>query len=189
MNVLEISAAACGVAYVILAALQKPYCWWFGIASAVFYILFDWQLKFYQDAILQMYYVLAGFYGWYIWIKKDKRNHTIHVKHISVRELYWALLLLVTLTFIAGFVFEKAGNALPYLDAFTAIGSFIATYFTIKKGLESWLMWITLDVVLCIQYVLKEAYITGIFYLFLAVMAVYGYNRWKREYKRNFQAA
>jgi nicotinamide mononucleotide transporter len=184
MSALEISAALFGVVYVLLAIKGNAWCWPAGIISAALYIVFDIELKYFLDAILQCYYVLAGFYGWYLWTQsreRDAMKSDNTITSFPLQKLFPFLLLGTVLTPALGYVFAKAGNAYPYLDAATAVFSFIATYLTAKKVLENWLMWVFIDLVLIAQYAIKQAYITSGFYAFLAAMAVLGYLEWKKQ--------
>ncbi len=186
MNPIEIAAAVFGVLYVILAVKSNPWCWIAGIISAFLYIIFDIQLKYFLDAILQTYYVAAGVYGWYLWTSASIQTNgdeasKLPISTHSFRQLLPLIILGLALVPLLGYTFSKAGNANPYIDSATAVFSFIATYLTAKKILQSWQMWVAIDLVLIVQYFLKNAYVTSGFYLFLTVMAVYGYFEWKKS--------
>ena len=146
MNPVELAAALFGVLYVILAVRSNALCWIAGIASAVLYIVFDLQLKYFQDAILQTYYVVAGFYGWYLWTRISEPsplggNGKLTIVTYSISKLFPFLLLGTVLSPVFGYLFSKLGNAYSYIDAFTAVFSFIATYLTAKKIIENWISW------------------------------------------------
>lgn len=182
MSAIEIAAATFGVIYIVFAVKGKWWCWPFGIISAIVYIVFDIQLKYYLDAVLQTYYVFAGFYGWYLWTQNSgSETVAANIVIYSFKKLLPFLILGSVLMPALGYLFSTFGNAYPYIDAFTAVFSFIATYFTAKRILESWHIWIVVDMILVIQYFLKDAFVTSGFYLFLTVMAVYGYFEWRKQ--------
>ncbi len=182
MSAIEIAAAVFGVLYIVFAVKGISWCWPFGILSAILYIVFDIQLSYFLDAILQTYYVFAGFYGWYLWTRNsdDKTNET-GITSYSMKKILPFLILGSLLTPALGYMFSKIGNAYPYIDSFTAVFSFIATYFTAKKILDSWHIWMVVDLILVVQYFLKDAYVTSGFYFFLTLMAVYGYFEWRKQ--------
>ena len=181
MSVIETVAVATGVLYVILAVRSSIWCWGFGIVSALAYIIFDLQLKYFQDAILQSYYVFAGVYGWVLWSKKDGGSGTLQINSWSFSKQIPFLIFGFLLFPIMGFLFSKVGNSYSYLDAFTTVFSFIATYFTTKKIVENWLWWIVLDMIFIVQYFLKEAYLTSGLFLFFTLVAIWGYYEWKKQ--------
>lgn len=184
MSTLEIGVAAFGAVYVVLAARNSAWCWPAGIISAALCIVFDVQLHYYIDAILQAYYVLAGFYGWYLWTRNTSSTASaqLQITSYSFKKQVPFLLLGVALTPALGYVFSGLGNAYPYLDSLTAVFSFIATYLTAKRILQSWLWWILIDILLIGQYIVKDANVLAFFYLFLTIMAIYGYFQWRKKF-------
>lgn len=180
MNPVEIAAACCTLGYVLLAARGSVWCWPLGIAGAILYIIFDLQLKYYQDALLQCYYVAAGCYGWFWW-NKNITAKIIPYTSVPYARLSIPLVLCTLLIVPFGWIFSKLGNAYSYLDAATTLFSFLATWYTARKVLQSWLLWIVINLVLAIQYHLKEAHISSALYLLMAGIAVYGYTQWKQS--------
>lgn len=180
MNPIEIAAAACTLGYVVLAAHGSIWCWPFGIAGAILYIAFDFQLMYYQDALLQCYYVAAGIYGWYYW-RSSASTNTAPYSSVSTLKILPPIALCSVLVLPLGWAFSKLGNAYSYLDATTTLFSFLATWYTARKVLQSWLLWIAINLVLAVQYHLKVAHITSALYLLLAGIAVHGFIRWKQN--------
>lgn len=178
---IEHAAVFFSVVYVLLAVNANFWCWASGIVAAALYIVFDLELKYYQDAILQLYYVFAGIYGMYLWRKhKDNLSTELKISKWKWKEHTTLLAVGLVLFPLFGFAFSKFGNSFPYLDAFTTVFSFIATYLTAQKILESWLMWIALDLIFIAQYHLKMAEATAILYLFYVIISVMGYLRWQK---------
>lgn len=181
MKWLEISAVAFTVIYVILAIKGNPWCWIAGIIGAALTIIFDLQLRYYQDAVLQTYYVGAGIYGWKQWTKRKDTSDSFTVFSVDLNFFAPWLFIGFILTPLFGFIFSQLGNSFPYVDAFTTVFSFIATYLTAKKILESWLMWMVIDTVFIVQYFLKDAYWFTALFIFLTIMAYIGYSGWKKK--------
>lgn len=180
MTPLEIAAVIFSVAYVILAALGNVWCWPIGIIASALYIIFSLSLNYYQDAILQGYYVLAGFYGWYVWAQKKGSREQLSFHSSSVNQLLPYIVLGLVLFPITGYIFSKWGNAYSYVDAFTTVFSFIATWMTARKILQNWLFWIVIDAILVYQFGLKHSYLTSGLYLFYTFMSVWGYYKWRK---------
>ncbi|MCS6934378.1 MAG: nicotinamide riboside transporter PnuC [Chitinophagales bacterium] len=180
MKLLETSAAVCTLLYVWLAARGIIWCWPFGIAGAVLYIIFDVHVKYYQDALVQTYYVFAGIYGLYYWKTHSNTFADVYVSR-PLKEMWLPVALCAVLVLPFGYLFSALGNAYSYLDSATTLFSFLATWYTARKVLQSWLIWILVDVALAIQFLLKSAYITSSLYLLLACMALYGYAQWKQK--------
>ena len=177
---LEIAAVILGIIYVMLAAKNKISCWIFGIlGSLLSIVLFVVYAKLYAEAVLYIFYVLAGIYGWINW--KNQKNETevyqrkliIHLIIIGI-----GIVLSVGLYFVLTSFFEEAKR--PMIDSFTTIFSFIATYLTTKKWIENWIYWIVIDAVTTYLYFSRGLEIYALLMLAYSVIAVYGYLQWKK---------
>ena len=178
---LEYAAVVFGVVYVLLASRGNVWCWLAGVISSALYIYINVTHQLFQDAILQAYYVVAGFYGWWLWSKKGNAEDEVSISSFSLPQNLKLIFFGALLVPVFGFVFAKLGNSLSYFDAAVTVFSFIATWMTAKKILESWLYWIVIDVVAAIMYLIKDLRATSCLYLFFSVVAVYGYFEWKKK--------
>jgi nicotinamide mononucleotide transporter len=189
MSPVEIAATVFTVAYVVLAAKGNIWCWPAGMIGSALILVCDIPAKYYQDAVLQAFYVLAGIYGWVMWTRKNAQSgEALKIESRTFRQIFPLLFAGLILFPAQGYLFNKFGNSYSYIDAFTTVFSFIATYFTAKKVLESWLMWVIIDFIFIIQYALKEMYFISVLNLFLTVMAVYGYYEWRKQITINYVA-
>ncbi len=196
-NWLEYAGVAFGVIYVLLASRSNIWCWLTGIISSAIYIYINVTHQLFQDAILQTYYVVAGFYGWWLWsspsqtlpsrVRRDETkggglnaNTNSRVTSFSLQQNAKLIFFGSLLVPVLGFVFAKLGNSLSYFDSAVTIFSFIATWMTAKKILENWLFWIVIDVVAAVMYFIKHLELTSALYVFFAVIAAYGYYEWKK---------
>jgi len=69
----------------------------------------------------------------------------------------------------------------PYLDAFTTIFSFIASYLEAKKILSGWYYWIIINGVTLGLYLNKELYIYFVLTLLYFTLSFYGLKTWKQR--------
>ena len=178
---LEYSAVAFGVIYVMLAARNNVWCWLAGIISSVLYVYINVVNNLFQDAILQTYYVAAGFYGWWLWSNKGNAEEELIVHSFSKQQNLKLIFFGALLVPIFGFAFSKLGNSLSYFDSAVTIFSFIATWMTTKKILENWIYWIVIDIVAAVMYFIKHLNPTSCLYIFFAVIAAYGYYEWRKK--------
>lgn len=177
---LEITAVILGVIYVFLAAKNKISCWIYGIfASLLSIALFVVYAKLYAEAMLSLFYVAAGIYGWINWqnqkneLEVYQKNGIIHLFIIGA-----GIALSVGLYFILITFFEGAQK--PLVDSFTTIFSLIATYLTTKKWIENWIYWVVINVVSTYLYFSRGLEIYALLMLAYSFIAVYGYFKWKK---------
>ena len=68
----------------------------------------------------------------------------------------------------------------PWLDSFTTSVSIIAMWLLARKYVEQWLVWIVVDVVCVGLYLYKDLYYTSALYAIYAIIAVFGYIKWRK---------
>jgi nicotinamide mononucleotide transporter len=177
---IEYTAVVFGVIYVLLASRGNVWCWLAGIISSALYIYINLTHQLFQDAILQTYYVVVGFYGWWLWNKKGIAEE-ISINSFSLQQNLKLIFFGTLLAPVLGYGFSKLGNSLSYFDSAVTVFSFIATYLTAKKVLENWLYWIVIDLLAAVMYLIKDLRATSCLYLFFSVLAIYGYFEWKKK--------
>ncbi|GAC1465586.1 MAG: nicotinamide riboside transporter PnuC [Chamaesiphon sp.] len=181
MSFIEIVAAIFGLLSVWLTVKENIWCWPTGLVMVFLYIFIFYQARLYSDVILQVIYVFLQSYGWYTWLQGGKERGELHVTHITqLGIIVWSAVAIAGI-FSLGFVMDHYTNAaLPYWDAAITVISLIAQWLMAFKVLESWLLWITVDVLALGVYAIKKLYVsTGLYAVFL-VLAVLGFLAWKK---------
>ncbi len=149
------------------------------------YIYIYIEARLYADMSLQVYYLVISFYGWYMWLfgsKENEHRSELHVSSSSRRLLLFLGIITVFLFFgIAWFLVLFTNSDLPYWDSFTTSLSFVATWMLARKKIENWLIWIAVDAVSVGIYVYKDLYPTAVLFLFLTLLAIVGYKKWKQD--------
>lgn len=183
----EYPAVLTGVIYILLAARQHIWCWFFGIISSLLSIYLFYISKLYAESVLYFYYVLAGIYGWYSWTeKKEKENVVLNISEWSWRSHLLVILGGIGLSFSLAEVLERYTDAaVPLIDAHTTIFSFIATYMTTRKILSTWIYWIIIDAVSVGLYWYRDLYLYGVLMIIYTLMAAYAYQSWKQSLKHS----
>src|SRR5262245_25253585 len=64
---LEWSSAVLGAAYTFLAAFEKRIAWIFAVVSSVMFVVYYFHRNYTGQVVLNAYYVIMGFYGWFSW--------------------------------------------------------------------------------------------------------------------------
>lgn len=177
---LEIVAVIFGVLYTVLMAQNKISCWIFGIIGSLLSVyLFIEYAKLYAEAVLYVFYVFAGIYGWIMW-KKQKEvtevyQHKLktHFKIIGV-----GVVLSIALYYGLSYFFKAAEK--PFIDSFTTIFSFIATYLMAKKWIENWFYWAIIDAVSVYLYFTRGLDVYAMLMLIYTGLVVYGYWKWEK---------
>ena len=180
----ELSAVIFGIFYVVLAARASVWCWVFGIISCSLWAYATYTLyDLYIDALLQVFYVVMGFFGIWQWMKGGKKGQNLPIGKMPWRQhLFIILGGLVISYFIAGVFSEFTPAAATGWDSLTTVFSVIATVLTVRKVLENWIYWIITDLIYVGLYFSRgSSLFTGLMVIY-TVIAVIGWLEWRRQY-------
>lgn len=176
--------------------------WPIGIISVLLFMALFYQLRFYGDAVEQVYYVLAGLYGWWRWNRfsiesgqsssmNSVSTSAVSVHYSAVPQIVIGVLLTGALSLSFGALLtrvhillpvwfpEKA--AYPFWDALTTMMSFTAMWLMARQRIESWIYWIVVDVIGIGLYSAKDVRFLVLLYVALLAMAVNGFLSWHKE--------
>lgn len=155
------------------------------------YLVVYYRAGLYADFGINVYYLLASFYGLACWLKSSPATDKDKEPELPVRRtpvhLYprLAVVFLVLFVAIALILIEFTDSNVPWADSFTTALSIIAMWMLAKKYAEQWLVWILIDIVSSGLYVYKSLYFTAALYAAYAVIAIFGYRKWLQLAKTN----
>lgn len=183
MNWFESVAAIITAISVYLQARENIWNWPTAIVSVVMYMVVYVKAGLYSDAGLQGYFLVTSVYGWYHWIHGGKNDTMLTVTRASMKVWLWCLGLGLAFWYLdASLTSRLKGVAFPYLDAATTTVSLIAQWMVTRKLLESWLLWIAVNVVYVPMLLAKQLYPTALLYAVLLVLAIKGFVDWRRSF-------
>lgn len=170
--------------YVVLAARENIWCWFWGIINGGLWAYLSFKGKLYADAMLQLYYVAIGFWGIYQWKFKVKNaeEKELKISSLSLPQHVKIIILCVLISLPFGYFLKGYTDAAAtYLDSITSVFAIFTTILVARKILENWLYWIIIDGVYIYLYgsrgMLMSAFIMGIY----VIISVFGYFNWKKE--------
>ncbi|MFC7371115.1 nicotinamide riboside transporter PnuC [Fictibacillus iocasae] len=195
MNVLsniELWAAVTGLACVFLAARENIWSYPVGIINVVLFMVMFYQVQLFPDVTLQVIFLVLTVYGWYVWLTGSKNVKAVRkTRSMTTREIVVSALVLVLLTPAAGWLYHEYSAAvfgsdavLPFVDSFILVASILAQWFLSKKVIQTWFLWIAVDLVAVPLYFSRGLTITAVLYIFFLANAVYGYLAWRHVMKK-----
>ncbi|QHT68282.1 nicotinamide mononucleotide transporter [Rhodocytophaga rosea] len=188
-NWLEVSGVITGFICVYLNARENIWGWPMGIISCFLYIFIMYQAQFYADMWLQVVYVFLNAYGWYEWLYGGANKQALTVSHILPKEILILLPAGILLIGGAYYYFDTQTDAVqPFWDSFNTAFSLVAIYLQAKKRLESWLVWITVDIIYIPLFYFRGLYPTAGLYLAYLVLAAVGYLLWRKSMLKQVSA-
>ena len=179
---MELIATIFGLIQGILVMLNKRSNWIFYILQMFFLIIFSCVNHLYGDILNNSFYLIIGFIGFIYW-SKNKENKKISLVNNKERIIYISLIILGTL--LLNKILNSTNDPLPLLDSFTTTSSLVATYYMVKKKIDTWIIWFINDIFYAIEYFMLP---NQAIYLFLlniiwSFMAIVSFMNWYRIMK------
>lgn len=173
-----------GIIYVVLAAKENIWCWFWGFISCSFWAYADFYLyQLYADGFLQLFYAGMSAWGLWQWQFGTKGKGPSPIRKMERHEHIWIISLSVIGGILAGyFLSTYTDAAASYPDAITTVFAIMATYLVVQKKLENWLYWMGIDFVYLFIYGSQGAYLFVLIMLIYLIVAYYGWRNWERRY-------
>tara|TARA_R110000868_G_scaffold167713_1_gene402139 strand:- start:2644 stop:3276 length:633 start_codon:yes stop_codon:yes gene_type:complete len=187
---LEIIAVIFGLLSVWFSKQNKIWVYPTGlISTSIFvYLLLKWGLL--GDMLINVYYFIMSLYGWYIWTRKVDAGHYTPITRVTKKEHITSVYIFVaTIIFVFTVyqVFDKWNSWTAYVDTITTAIFFVGMWLMAKRKVENWIYWIVGDLISIPLYFYKGFTFTSFQYLIFTILAVYGYNAWKKNTDKNLQ--
>ncbi len=157
------------------------------VAVAVQGVLF-FRAKFYADATQQIFFFGALAWGWWHWMRAEKRDGggASSAVELPVGELSWrARVVTVVAGGVAVAVWALAlrrwtDAVMPWRDAFIAVFGIVAQVLQARKVIENWPLWVVVNVVAIASYWKADLAYTAFLYAIYLGLAVVGWRAWAR---------
>jgi nicotinamide mononucleotide transporter len=199
MSYIEFFGTIFNIWCVWLTAKGKVSSWPVGMVGIVLYFFLFYQIRLYSDLTEQIYFFILSIFGWWMWLhpktKKEAGNdNNLKVSHNTFRVSINYSIIIILGTMVMGYLMGNIHIYLPkyfpeqasypYLDAFTTVMSFAATILLVKKKIESWFLWILVDIIGIGLYYAKGVKFISLEYVLFLILATKGLYNWIKEYSK-----
>ncbi len=187
-STLGICSSLSGIICVVMTAKGKLAAYYFGIVNCVLYAIVAYGQTLYGETLLNLcYYLPLQFIGFRIWRRNMATDQAV-VRPVHMSKMQ-RLLLPVTIlagTGILGWLLERGGDEIPYVDAFTTVTSVLAMTLSARRCSEQWYLWISIN--LFSIYMWTERYLTNgeniatlLMWVVFLLNSIYGLYKWTRR--------
>ena len=188
--VLEITAVFFGFASVWYSKQNNILVFPTGlISTSIFvYLLFKWQLL--GDMMINGYYFIMSFYGWYIWTRKvDAKNLTPISRATKSEQIIAVIIFALTLVLVYQVYqfYDMWTNWVAYVDTLTTALFFVGMWLMAKRKIENWYFWVVADIISIPLYLYKGLTFTSIQYFGFTILAIFGFLAWKKNLSNSIQ--
>jgi nicotinamide mononucleotide transporter len=188
VSFVEFIATIFGLFSIYLATKANILTWHTGIVNEIFLFILFFQVQLYADMFLQIYFFVVTIYGLYNW---NKETHSLNITTLTTKIRFQISGVILLSTVLLGFFFKnihlfwpqffKIEASYPFFDSFVMVLSIIATVLLAKKLIETWILWILVDIVCVVLYAKKDINFLSLEYLIFLFLAIYGLYNWKKE--------
>ena len=180
-RILEIIGLVLGLVQGLLVMLNRRSNWIVYILQMVATCAFSWLNKLYGDVANNAIFVLWGVAGFWLWGRKEV---CITTARPIERYVYCAFIFVATIGL--GAVLRRTDDPLPLLDAFTTVTALVATYYMVRRVIDTWLLWLVNDIFYVVEYYMlpQRAVLLAALNIAWCVMAVASYVWWRLEQRQ-----
>ncbi len=190
VSYVELIGTLFGLISVYLASRANILTWATGIVNELFLFILFFQVQLYADMFLQVYFFVVTLYGWHNWKQKSEKG-SITLTDLKTR--IWLVSIITVSTIFSGFLFAnihlylpnyfQTEASFPFTDSFVMVLSIVATVLLAKKKIETWYIWILVDVICVCLFFKKGIVFLALEYLIFLGLATYGLLNWKKQLK------
>lgn len=180
---LEIVAVFFGIVSVLYAKKENIRVFPTGIVSTVLYVYICYQFTLYGDMVINLYYTLMSFYGWYVWNHKPL-DQSIEITTSNSLDMLKAFgIFISTAAFVVGvyLYYDRFDRVTDYFDTFTSGIFFAGMWLMAHKKIEHWMFWILGNLISIPLYFVKGLGFSGLQFTIFLILAVQGYIEWKKH--------
>lgn len=185
MSPLEIFSVIISIIGVALTIKRNMLCWWFNFLAFVLYAYIFFEVKLYGETILQFLFMIVNFYGFYHWLKGKQQDHEIRIEPITKQLVIIQMIMAAIGGALFGLVLHNFTDAaIPMWDSQLAAFSLLATYWTSRKHIATWVLWVFVDTIYVGMFIYKDLYPTAFLYAVFVGMAAFGWWQWSQVKKK-----
>jgi nicotinamide mononucleotide transporter len=184
INPLELAATLVTLACVILGVKRSLWQFPVGIVGTALFFVTVLQAKIWANAALQVFFVFVQIYGWWYWLRgangKRPPIRTANPVHVIIS---------VVVGLLAAWAASRGLTTytdfdLAFVDATTFSVSVVAQYLLDRKYLETWPVWLIVNVASIYLYSQAHMWLFTGLYVFFFFNAFWGWWEWRQAMKR-----
>jgi len=182
VNLAEAIAAALGVVNVLLVVRRSVWNYPFGLLTVAIYCFIFFAERLYSDALLQLFFIAVQLYGWCAWQHAERVDEGVAVGTMPrVDRVRWAAAIVIAASVWSSLMAALTDAVAPFVDGSIAVASVAAQLLQSFRKVESWWLWIIVDLAAIPLFLSRGLVITAGLYGIFLCLAVAGLIEWRRK--------
>ncbi|HQE12890.1 MAG TPA: nicotinamide riboside transporter PnuC [Flavipsychrobacter sp.] len=179
----EYVAVFFGILSVLYAKKNHVLLYPTGIISTSLFVWIMSEAGLYAESALNSYYFIMSLYGWWLWHQHKESENAKAITKASKRD--WMVVLVITLFGWALLYFilkNYTTSDVAGWDAWVSATAWAGMWLLAKHKLENWLLLNISNLIAIPLQVHKGIPLTALLTVFLFIIAIFGYLRWRKSY-------
>ena len=180
--IIDAIAAISGILCVVLCAKGKKSQYVWGILNVIGYVIIAFINKYYGEVMLNaLYYFPSQFIGYYLWNKHtNNETNDVEGKKLNLSKSILLVIICTISIFLYKLLLDALGGQGTLLDSASTTISVFANLLMMLRYREQWLLWIIIDIITVIMWVLVKDWIMVTMWSVYLINAFYGYYNWTK---------
>lgn len=204
---IEFFGTISGLLCIWFASKEKIISYFFGLINVSLFMVIFFRIQLYASLLLQIFFIIANIYGWYSWSTKNSVD--LQVRWLSIKKrILWIIISIISIIYftlyineiffifteIFIFITKYFGfkvimpilklDPFPFIDTCILILSIVAMIFMTQKYIETWFLWININIMNIGIFIYQGVYIMALEYILLTIVAFYGCLSWIKSFKK-----
>jgi nicotinamide mononucleotide transporter len=169
---------------VYLIVKQNNWCWPIGIVGVGFFGYALMQYGLYSTAALNiLYFIPVQLYGWYKWLYGRDGEGIKHPSWMTWSGRGLAVVSIAIVTIAWGALMVQLGASFAFLDSLVLAISVTSQFLLSYKKIESWIGWVTVDVLSVWMFFAAGSMMASALYLVFFFLASRGLYEWWKDWR------
>ena len=180
--IIDAIAAISGILCVVLCAKGKKSQYIWGVLNVVGYVIIAWINKYYGEVMLNdLYYLPSQFIGYYLWNKHtNEETDDVEGNKLNITKSILLVIVCGVGILLYKILLDVLGGQGTLLDSASTTISVFANLLMMLRYREQWLLWIIIDIITVIMWILAGDLIMVTMWSVYLINAFYGYYNWTK---------
>ena len=177
----ELAGFLTGIVCVWQVVCRNIWNFLWGILSCACFLVLFLQQRLFGEAILQVIFIALNIHGWIGWFYQGKNHDSLKVANVSKKEGFILAVMVFPFTSALWALLTWLNGSAPIVDAWVTSLSLIAQWLLNRKFIQSWPVWILVDVLTIGLGVYRGMFLLAALYVIYLSMCLVGWYSWRKS--------
>lgn len=187
---LELFGFITGFFAIYLAGQGKVLNFWIGLLNCVIYFSFFFQSNLYSMMFLQLIFFGINVFGIIKWAPLQNTTRKIKITKLTPMIFFFGIILTILVGFLWGNAVDFFAQRFPkfvqkptypILDAILLMSNVFGQLLLAMKKIENWIVWIVVDVISIVLWLILDMNLTAVLYLLYLIIAIDALRKWYKQ--------